>query len=74
MKKKPYDFNKECKIFALVMVIILILIMTAGILDICGVFKKTEEQEWQPTEIYPMANANISWEQSFHPGGWGNDI
>ena len=73
MKKSDCDFKKESRIFALVMLIVVLLIMTAGILDICGVFKKTEEQEWKPTEIYPMANAHISWEQSFHPGVWGNE-
>lgn len=71
MKKKPYDFNKECKIFALVMVIILILIMTAGILDMCGVFDRPEEPIWKPNVIYPMANAHISWLQTYYPGTMG---
>lgn len=68
MKKKAYDFKKESRIFALVMMIIVALIMVAGILDICGVFYKPTEPEWKPTKIYPMANANISWMQTFHPG------
>ena len=24
----------------------------------------------KPDAVYPITNANISWEQSFHPGGW----
>ena len=67
MKKKEYDFHKDCKVFAFVMAIILLLIMTAGILDICGVFDRPEEPAWKPTVIYPMANAHVSWNQSFHP-------
>ena len=26
----------------------------------------------KPDAEYPMANAQISWEQSFHAGGWGD--
>ena len=72
-QKKAYDFKKESRIFAAVMLIILVLIMAVGVMDLCGVFYKPEEPEWRPSVIYPMANANISWEQSFHPGGWGNE-
>ena len=68
--KKQYDFQKERKIFALVMFIVLALIMLAGVLEVYGVFRNQEEPEWKPTVIYPMVNANISWKQSFHPGGW----
>jgi len=25
----------------------------------------------QPDVSYPIVNANISWEESFHPGSWG---
>ena len=70
-QKKAYDFKKECRLFAIVMTIVLALIMLAGILDICGVFYKPEEPEWKPTVIYPMANAKISWLETHHPGPWG---
>lgn len=26
---------------------------------------------WEPDVVYPMANAHISWEQTFYPGGTG---
>ena len=26
---------------------------------------------WEPDVEYPMANAHISWEQTFYPGGTG---
>ena len=29
----------------------------------------SELPEWQTS--HPMANANISWEQTHHPGPWG---
>lgn len=25
-----------------------------------------------PDAVYPMANAHISWEQTFRPGGWND--
>ena len=28
--------------------------------------------EWKPAAVYPMANAHISWEQTYRPGGWEN--
>ena len=72
MKKRAYSsIEKENRIFAAVMLLIIILILAAGVLELCGVFDN--ENVWEPTEVYPMANANISWEQSFHPGGWGNE-
>ena len=67
-QKKAYDFKKERRIFALVMLIVLALIMTVGIMDACGVFYRSEEPEWKPTVVYPMTNANISWLPTFHPG------
>ena len=26
---------------------------------------------WEPDAEYPMANAKISWEQTFYSGAWG---
>ena len=68
MKKRAYDFQKECRVFALIMTIILALIIIAGVLEVCGVFDGPEVNIWKPTESYPMANAKISWWQTFHPG------
>ena len=25
----------------------------------------------EPDAVFPMANAKISWSQTFHTGGWG---
>ena len=65
--KSEYDFKRESRIFVVVMVIVLILILTAGVMDSCGVFNK-EEEVWKPTVSYPMANAHISWVQTFYDG------
>ena len=27
---------------------------------------------WEPDEEYPMANAKISWEQTYFAGPWGD--
>lgn len=73
MKKRAYSsFEKESRVFAAVMLVIVILMMAVGVLELCGVFEK-EEAVWKPTEIYPMANANISWMQTHHPGPWDGD-
>ena len=29
--------------------------------------------ELKPDGVYPMANATISWEQTYHPGAWNTD-
>ena len=73
MKKRAYDFKKESRIFALVMMIILILIMAAGVMEVCGMFEDKEENVWKPSVSYPMANANINWMQTHHPGPWDGD-
>ena len=51
----------------IIFVILLILAIVGGL-----VWNTIEESKTQPawqTE-YPMANANISWEQTFHGGAW----
>lgn len=29
------------------------------------------EEKWQPDAEFPMANAHITWEQTYHAGAWG---
>jgi len=31
-----------------------------------------ENRSVKPDAIYPMTNVNISWEQTYHPGPWGD--
>ena len=62
------SMEKERRLFAVVMFIILILLLIWMGLEIAGVF---DPPVWLPDGEYPMANAHINWEQSFHPGPWG---
>ena len=32
--------------------------------------ESSETEELKPDVIYPMANAHISWLQTYHGGGW----
>ena len=66
--RKYNTFEKERKVFAALMAFVIIIIISWGILEACGVF---DGPVWKPCGEYPMANANISWEQTFHPGPMG---
>lgn len=59
--------EKERKVFAAVMLALLVIIVIWGVLEACGIMQKVD---WPATVEYPMANANVSWEQTFHPGAW----
>lgn len=65
--RKYSTIDKERKVFAAVMIIIILLLITWMVLEICGVF---DAPVWKPDKVYPLANANVSWEQSFHHGSW----
>lgn len=58
----------EKKVFTVVWVIILLALIVLCVLTITGVFDKAI---WEPDISFPIANANISWEQTFFPGGFG---
>lgn len=73
MKKRVYDFKRERRIFALVMLVVLVIIFIFGVLSVCKVVEIRNIPEWEPTVSYPMANANISWVQTHHPGPWDGD-
>lgn len=68
-KNHKYIIKKETKgqiIFILVIILAVVIGLAWNYLD-----KQNEVPEW-PGEVttYPMANAHISWEQSFHSGAW----
>ena len=58
--------HKERKGFCIILCIVLVAVVTLSILDFCGVFDKPLE----PDVTYPMANANVSWDQTFY--GWSD--
>lgn len=67
--RKYSTAERERKVFAVVMIAIMVILVTWFVLEACGVFAGPTAK---PDRVYPMANAHISWEQSFHAGGWGN--
>ena len=58
------------EIFAIVsIIIVLALVVVFAVEVVCLYF---QPPAWEPTEVYPMANANISWEQTYFPGNWSD--
>ena len=58
-------YDRESKVFAAVMIIIVAAMIALGVLTLMGMF---DEPMWKPDKVYPLANANISWMQSFYGG------
>lgn len=70
MKKTCRKYNgidRERKIFAAVMAAVAVALLVLFVMEICGAL---DPVIWKPSAEYPMANANIGWQQSFHPGGF----
>lgn len=52
---------------------ILFSVLAAGIIALAGMnIALDNEKTWD--ECYAMANAKISWEQTFHSGAWGEGV
>ena len=67
---KHYNrYEKESKVFAVVMIIVLMLMISVMILEVCGMF---DEPLWKPDVEYPMVNTNVSWMQTPHFGSWSD--
>ena len=49
------------------MIISLLILATMITLNIV-----VKEPELEPDEVFPMANSNVSWLQSFHAGAWSD--
>ena len=62
-------FDKERKVFAIVMTVILILMVALAVLTLTGEFDK---EEYQHQVEFPIANTNISWSQTFYSGPWSD--
>ena len=65
--RKYTTYEKERKVFAAVMLLLLVIILAWGVFE--AVTMNDKPVQWQ-TE-YPMVNAQISFEQTHHPGPWG---
>ena len=52
-------------------IIFIVVIILAIIIGLLWNYLESGEAEGQkPDAFYPMANAHISWEQTFHGGAW----
>ena len=69
--RKYTTYEKERKVFATIMLLILVIILAWGVCEVVAM--NNQVPEW-PGEVkeYPMANAKISWVQTHHPGPWGS--
>ena len=67
--RKYTTYEKERKVFATIMLLILVIILAWGVFEV--VTMNNQVPAW-PGEVkeYPMANAQVSWEQCFRPGSW----
>lgn len=57
--------ERQGSIIFIVMIILAIIIGLAW-----NYLESSEAEELAPDVIYPMANAHISWLQTYHGGGW----
>ena len=52
-------------------IIFIVMIILAIIIGLAWNYLESGEAVGQkPDAVYPMANAHISWEQTFHGGAW----
>ena len=66
-KNHKYIITKERK-GQIIFIVLILLAVAIGLL--WNTLEQTEVQI-KPDVSYPMTNVNISWEQTFHSGGWG---
>ena len=71
-KNHKYIIRKETKGQIIFIVVIILAVAIGLVWNMLAA--ENNAPEW-PGEVttYPMSNANISWEQSFHYGAWGED-
>ena len=65
-KNHKYIITKERK-GQIIFIVLILLAVAIGLL--WNELEQTEVQT-KPDVSYPMANVNISWEQTFHSGAW----
>lgn len=62
-----YPVKSKWTVFVLISVVVALLLLF--LLEALGMF---DEPMWQPDRVYPMANAQIGWNQTWHPGSWSD--
>lgn len=53
----------------IIFVALILLAIAIGLL--WNEIEAANREQYKPDISYPMANANISWMQTYHSGGWG---
>ena len=53
----------------IIFVVLILLAIAIGLL--WNEIEATNREQYKPDVSYPMTNVNISWQQTFHAGGWG---
>ena len=52
----------------IIFVIMIVLAIVIGL--VWNALEDNSAPKWEPVGSYPIANAHISWEQTFHGGAW----
>ena len=71
-KNHKYIIRKETKGQIIFIVVIILAVAIGLVWNMLEAEKNVPEWPGETT-TYPMANAQIGWEQSFHYGAWGED-
>ena len=58
------------KLIGIAMIIVRVALLVVFTVEVVKLFYPPIT--WEPTEVYPMANANITWEQTYHAGSWSD--
>ena len=58
-------WQKFLAIIMILSLLALLVVFTVEVVKLCF-----PPVQWEATEVYPMANANITWEQTYHAGAW----
>ncbi len=67
MKSQNKYIRKETK-GQIIFIVLIILAVLIGLL--WNALEREPEYNWEPATSFPIANAQISWEQTFHGGAW----
>ena len=60
--------NRSTRARAILLCVLATVTIIHGVMVMAAAERRTR---WEPDVEYPMANAHISWEQTFYPGGTG---
>lgn len=64
--------NGMMTVFLIMMSVIMLALMVIGGIEAYQLITGSARAEWEPTTVYPMANANVSWQQTHYSGAWSD--